>query len=157
MLLTIGLLSADRMTRTSSFTLCAALLLTPVAAYAFDTRVLGQIGTVDLAHVRGWKDTPRLRSEVEAQLRKAGKSAEEVNCLSWRFPGAWIKLGGDRAPPYVCHFGDKDLHMRWTVTLVDARGRRFDRASAAAKREASDLLLTHPVWRWAAPDANAEP
>jgi len=155
MLLTIGSLSADRVTR--SLLICAALLATPAAAYAFDTQTLGQIGTIELARVRGWKDTPRLRSEIDAELRKAGKSAEDVNCLGWRFPGAWVKLGGDRAPPYVCHFGDKDLHMRWRVTLVDARGRRFDRASAAAKRDAEDLRLTHPVWRWSAPDENAEP
>jgi hypothetical protein len=45
MLLTISPLSPDRMTRTSSFIVCAALLSTPAAAYAFDTRVLGQIGT----------------------------------------------------------------------------------------------------------------
>src|SRR4051812_32029953 len=108
--------------------LCAALFYIPAAAYAFDTQALGQIGTIDLAHVRGWKDTPRLRGEIEAALRKIGKSAEDVICLGRRFPGEWIKLGGDRAPPFVCHFGDKDLRMRWTVTLVDGRGHRFDRA-----------------------------
>jgi len=145
------------MRRRSAFLLCAALLCIPPAAYAFDTHTLGQIGTIELARVRGWKDMPRLRSEIEAALRKIGKSAEEVNCLGRRFPGEWVKLGGDRAPPYVCHFGDKDLRMQWTVTLVDARGRQFDGASAAAKRDASDLVLTHPVWRWSAPDENAEP
>ena len=126
-------------------------------ARGFDTRTLGQFGTVDLAHVRSWKNTPRLRKQIEAELRKSGKSADDVDCLGRRFPGTWKHLGGDRAPPFVCHFGTKDLHVSWTVTLVGKHGRRFIRPSARGRRNAKDYVSANPVWRWSAPDANAEP
>lgn len=141
--------------------LCCWSLLFCVGAFAgpsgFDGKTLGQIGTNDLAHVRAWGSSARLKSEIAGELIRSGKSAEEVICLGYRFPGTWRALGGDRAPPFVCHFGTRDLHINWTVTLTSPDGRRYIRGSRAAMRHATDLAQKNPVWRWSAPDDSASP
>lgn len=132
--------------------LCGIIAGFPFLAHAgprsFDTRVLGQFGTIDLAHVRAWSGDPKLSAEIKRELKRNGKAAEDVNCVGYRFPGSWAGLGGDRAPPFICHFGTRDLSVRWTVILTGPNGQRFWRASPKAMREAEDLIQTRPRWRW---------
>lgn len=127
------------------------LLASTVPASAFDTKTLGQGGSIALDDERLQAviaQASTLKQEVDAALARIGKKPEDVICSGMRFPSAWKELGGLRVSPYVCPIGDRWLQIRTTVTLLGQRGKVFPSASKEAMRRAEDVKETDPAWTW---------
>lgn len=66
------------------------------SAFAFDTRKLGQFGSLGVDELKEVIDqSPQLKQEVEEAVAKLGKKPEEIRCTGARFPGAWVGLSGN--------------------------------------------------------------
>lgn len=136
----------------------AAIAIVPETAPAFDGRSLGQRGTLSLADLKHlWARTPRLKREIEKEVRAQKKTPERIVCIGARFSGQWTYLGGERVSPFVCDFGSKSLHLNWRVSLRDAEGRMYESQTQEAMQRARSISQTRPTWRWTAPDHSEEP
>lgn len=132
--------------------LFAALSSLASPASAFDTRTLGQHGSITLDDL-----LPQLKSapaalarEIDQALAESNKKAEDVNCEGMRFPGSWEHLGGVRISPYLCEFPGKWLHIRANVRVIGKKGRVFQRVNRDAMRNAEDFQETGFKWSWSA-------
>ena len=125
----------------------AAPALSP--AYAFDTAKLGQQGSLlpeDKTAL--FKKSARLDSETAAEMKKLGKTVEDIPCGGMRFPGQWTELGGLRVAPYVCQFGERWLQIRAKVTVTGKGGKVYEQINAEAMRRATDVKETNWSWTW---------
>jgi hypothetical protein len=140
------------MTRTATIILALIFLLQP--ALAFDTRKLGQWGSLDLSDLDELiGKAPKLRAEVDAALAQAKKTAEQVKCVGQRFPGPWKELGGYRVAPYTCWFADdKWLNISADVKVIDKRGHAFTEPSDRAMKRAVKFIEGRPTWNWTEKD-----
>ena len=125
-----------------------ALLLGTSSALAFDTSKIGQ-GTLFLDDIaRLIAKSPRLQQETKEALAEANKKEEEVRCFGMRFPGPWKNLGGLRVSPYACDFGTKWLQIHATVRVTGHRGHAFERITATAMKNATNVSETNLNWKW---------
>jgi hypothetical protein len=127
------------------------LVLSSAPALAFDTTKLGQLGsiTLDMDEIAAViKQSPKLKGEIDAALKKIGKKPEHVICDGMRFPGTWKELGGLRVSPYRCQFGDKWLKINTKVRVIGKRGKVYERIDKAAMRGATDVKEITPTWAW---------
>ncbi len=132
--------------------LLAATLSLASPALAFDTRTLGQHGSITLDDL-----LPQLKSapaalgrEIDQALADSNKKAEDINCEGMRFPGSWEHLGGARISPYLCEFPGKWLQIRANVRVVGKKGRVFQRVNRDAMRNADDFQESGFRWSWSA-------
>src|SRR5438132_1702561 len=78
-----------------------ALLFATVPATAFDTRTLGQWGSITLDELMPrLSKSKKLTMEIKRTLAESSKTEEQINCIGQRFPGTWQALGGERVAPY---------------------------------------------------------
>jgi hypothetical protein len=118
-------------------------------AYAFDTTKLGQRGSLLPEDKEAlFKKSAKLNSEVAAEMKKLGKTIEEIPCDGMRFPGSWVELGGLRVSPYICQFGERWLQIRTKVVVTGKRGRVYEQTSPEAMKQAQDVRETNPTWTW---------
>ncbi|MEA2935545.1 MAG: hypothetical protein QOD74_2191 [Variibacter sp.] len=137
-----------RLTVAASIT---ALLVAATPAVAFDTKQLGQLGSIalDMDELAGViKQSDRLKHETDQALAKIGKRPDELMCDAMRFPGAWRGLAGLRVSPYICEFGGKWLKIVTRVRLTGKDGKSFARATKGAMRHATSIRETSPSWTW---------
>jgi predicted methyltransferase len=131
--------------------LLAALFVGITPATAFDTRALGQQGSLTLDDLFPLLDTvPALKKEVDQALAQSSKKAEDVLCDAMRFPGSWENLAGVRVAPYFCEFEGKWLHVRADVRVVGSKGRVFQRVNRDAMKNAEDVQERNLKWSWSA-------
>lgn len=131
--------------------LFAALFPLASPASAFDTRALGQQGSVTLDDLLPlFAKTPALKREVDQALVQSKKKAEDVLCDGMRFPGSWENLAGVRVAPYFCEFEGKWLHVRADVRVVGSKGRVFQRVNRDAMKNAEDVQESKLKWSWSA-------
>ena len=131
-----------------------ALVLLAAPALAFNTKKLGQWGSLDLSDLdKLIGQAPKLKAEVDAALTQVKKTAEEVKCVGQRFPGPWKELGGYRVAPYTCWFADdKWLNITANVKVTDKRGHAFDAPSERAMKRAVKFTEANPTWNWTEKD-----
>ena len=119
-------------------------------AHAFDTAKLGQQGSLlpeDKTAL--FKKSARLDSETAAEMKKLGKTVEDIPCGGMRFPGQWTELGGLRVAPYVCQFGEQRwLQIRAKVTVTGKGGKVYEQINPEAMRRATDVKETNWSWTW---------
>src|SRR5258708_20658658 len=126
-----------------------ALLLGTCSALAFDTSKIGQWGTLfldDLTPVVA--KSARLQQEINEALSQANKKQEELRSIGIRFPGPWKNLGGLRVSPYACDFGAKWLQIHAPVRVTVRRGQAFERITAKAMKNATNVSETNLKWGW---------
>jgi hypothetical protein len=129
------------------------LLLTVCRAEAFDTKALGQGGSLSLSDIKPLLDkSPRLKKEIDEALAVIKKSPDDVICSGRRFPGQWEQLGGERVSPYSCDFGGKWLVVHASVRLIDDSGRAYEAVTRKAMKNASKVSETNITWNWATED-----
>jgi hypothetical protein len=129
----------------------AALLFGIAPATAFDTRTLGQQGSLTLDDLFPLLDSvPALKKEVDQALAQSKKKPEDILCDGMRFPGSWEHLAGMRASPYYCDFDGKWLQIQATVRLTARNGRVYERVSRDAMKNAYNIRETGLKWTWAA-------
>jgi hypothetical protein len=140
------------MPRTVTAILALALLTS--TALAFDTKKLGQWGSLDLSDLdKLIGQAPKLKVEVDTALTQVKKTAEQVKCVGQRFPGPWKELGGYRVAPYTCWFADdKWLNISADVKVTDKRGHAFNEPSDRAMKRAVTFIETNPAWNWTEKD-----
>lgn len=131
-----------------------ALALLASAALAFNTKKLGQWGSLDLSELdKLIGQSPKLKAEVDAALAQVKKTAEQVKCVGQRFPGPWKELGGYRVAPYTCWFADdKWLNISADVKVIDKRGHAFTAPSDRAMKRAVKFIEDRPTWDWTEKD-----
>ncbi|MEA2907288.1 MAG: hypothetical protein QOI12_4675 [Alphaproteobacteria bacterium] len=128
-----------------------ALLLVATPAMAFDTTKLGQGGTLPLGDIMPLiGKAPQLKREVGEMLAQANKKPEDVICSGYRFPGAWVNLGGERVSPYTCDFGIKWLQIKATVRIIGRSRQVYDTITPAAMMNATRVSEIDPTWAWTA-------
>jgi hypothetical protein len=118
-------------------------------AYAFDTTKLGQRGSLlpeDKTAL--FKKSAQLERETAAEMKKLGKTVDDIPCDGMRFPGAWVELGGLRVSPYVCQFGERWLQIRTKVVVTGKRGKVYETINPEAMKQAQDVRETSPTWTW---------
>ena len=126
-----------------------APLLLASPAWAFDTSELGQGGSLLMGDLMPLlKQSPQLQREAGDAAAKANKKLDDVVCTGYRFPGQWTHLGGERAGPYDCDFGEKWLKLRTTVHVTNNAGHAYDEPSRSAMKNAAKILETNPKWEW---------
>jgi hypothetical protein len=129
--------------------LCLAVSAQMSDAHAFDTTKLGQRGSMAPEDKTAlFKKSAKLDSETAAEMKKLGKTVENVPCDGMRFPGAWVELGGLRVAPYVCQFGDRWLQIRAKVTVTGKGGKVYEQINPEAMRRATDARETNVTWTW---------
>lgn len=127
-------------------------------ARAFDTGELGMGGSLLLGDIMPLvEQSPALKREVAAEAAKIGKKPDEIICGGMRFSGQWRHLGGYRAAPYVCGFGDgRFLEIRAAVRLTGASGKVFEKATPGAMKNARRIHETKPTWKWLSEDPRSK-
>jgi hypothetical protein len=118
-------------------------------ARAFDTTKLGQQGSLlpeDKTAL--FKKSAKLDSETAAEMKKLGKTVDEIPCDGMRFPGAWKELAGLRVAPYVCQFGQRWLQIRAKVAVTGKGGKVYEQINPEAMRRATDVKETNWSWTW---------
>lgn len=125
------------------------LLLTLTPAFAFDSGQLGQLGSLTPEEKQAlFAKSPKLDSEVAAEMSKLGKKIEDIPCDGMRFPGAWKELGGLRVAPYSCQFGNRWLLIRAKVVLTGKGNKVFNQINREAMQQATDVKEIDPTWAW---------
>lgn len=129
--------------------LCLAVPAQIRAAHAFDTTKLGQRGSLASDDKEAlFKKSAKLESETAAEMKKLGKTIDEIFCDGMRFPGPWVELGGLRVAPYTCQFGERWLQIRAKVTVTGKGGKVYEKINAEAMRRATDVKETNWSWTW---------
>ena len=124
------------------------LVLGASPATAFDTRKLGQGGTLPLADIVALIGTaPALKREVKQALAQSKMKQDEVVCDGMRFSSQWTHLPGVPVSPYNCDFGSKWLQIQAIVQVTDRKGRTFETITPEAMKNATigPALITRPV------------
>jgi len=123
------------------------LLASP--AHAIDTSKLGSLGSLLPEEKEAmFAKSPKLKSEVAAELAKLGKTVSDVPCDGIRFPGAWKALGGVRVAPYTCQFGDRELTVKMKVVVTGKGGKVYPQINREAMQRATDVRESDPTWTW---------
>jgi hypothetical protein len=127
----------------------ALLVMSTASAFAFDTTMLGQGGTLRLADIQAVIDqSSKLRHEVNEAVAKSGKAPDSIICDGMRFPGSWKELGGMRVSPYHCRIGSKWLTIRTKVRVTDRQGKLYQSPNDKARNRANHVSETKPTWTW---------
>jgi hypothetical protein len=118
-------------------------------AYAFDTTKLGQRGSLLPEDKQAlFKTSAQLERETAGEMKKLGKTVDDIPCDGMRFPGSWVELGGLRVSPYACQFGNRWLQIRTKVVVTGKRGKVYEQISPEAMKQAQDVRETNPTWTW---------
>jgi hypothetical protein len=126
-----------------------SLLLLAVPAQAFDTRKLGQLGSLTSEEKQAlFAKSPKLDGEAAAAMSKLGKRIDDIHCDGMRFPGPWKEIGGLRVSPYLCEFGERWLQIRTKVVVTGKRGKVYEQITREAMQRATDVRETDPTWTW---------
>lgn len=120
----------------------------PPADTLFDSRRIEGVGTLALAEImRLVRQNQRLRDEVDAALREAAKSADEITCIGKRI-GNWKYLAGARVQPYTCKIGERWLEITADLRVSGAGGEHYSTVSDIAAQNATRVSETNPRWTW---------
>src|SRR5256886_17435775 len=126
-----------------------ALLLGTSSALAFDTRKLGQWGSLSLDDLTPLiANSAQLQQQINEALSEGNKRQEDVTCFGMRFPGPWKNLGGLRVSPYACDFGARWLQIHAAVRITNRRGQAFETITAEAMKNATNVSETNLNWKW---------
>jgi hypothetical protein len=132
-----------------------ALLLGTSSALAFDTRKLGQWGSLSLDDLTPViANSAQLQQQINEALSEGNKRQEDVTCFGMRFPGPWKNLGGLRVSPYACDFGTRWLQIHTTVRITDRRGKAFETITGTAMKNATNVSETNLDWKWTSVDSS---
>jgi hypothetical protein len=80
-------------------------------------------GSVEIDQVmRLAGQSPKLISEIQSELKEAGKTLSDVKCDAARLGRYWTHLGGLRIPPYTCEIGTRMLELSGAVEFYAEDG-----------------------------------
>ncbi|HWJ99817.1 MAG TPA: hypothetical protein VNR41_03810 [Xanthobacteraceae bacterium] len=93
---------------------------------------------------------PKLASEIKSSIREQRLRQTDIQCAGARFGNQWTYLGGDRAPPFTCHIGNRVLTIRSEIDFFDAAGRRIKGGmdNPSVFRKARSFKGKKPIWSW---------
>lgn len=121
----------------------------PPSDTLFDSRRIEGVGTLLLEDVMPLvRQAPRLRDEVDAALREANKTAQDVICIGKRIDGSWKFLAGARVQPYACKIGERWLEITAELRVSGAGGEHYSTVSDIAAQNARTIKETSPRWTW---------
>ena len=90
--------------------------------------------------------TPRLRDEVDAALREAGKKAHGHHRASASgIDGNWKHLAGARVQPYTCKIGERWLEITAELRISGAAGEHYSTVSDIAAQNATNDRRDQPA------------
>jgi hypothetical protein len=125
----------------------AILALAAVTALgAVPARADGTLGLDDVLAAVG--RTPKLVTEIQAELSKNNLKPENVTCLGARHGNHWTYLGGGRAAPYRCDIGQRSLNIEADRVYFDARGKSLGDVDKADPRRAKTFTEDNFRWTW---------
>ena len=128
-----------------------ALLLLAAPAYAFDTKRLGQLGSIamDMDEIHAViAQSPKLAREIDEAAAKINMKPAEIMCDGMRFPGSWKELGGIRVGPYRCQLGESWLKLNTKVIVMGRRNKIYKTITPEAMRRADKVKEADPTWTW---------
>jgi len=136
---------------TTSRRVRAALLLCSMALLpAVPARAEGSLGLAEV--LQAVKGAPKLLDEIDAERRKKDLKVDEVICTAARHGNQWQHLGGGRAAPYACPFGDRTVRVEADRTYFDVNGKRLGRLGQASDKtlftKAKSFRESNFRWTW---------
>jgi hypothetical protein len=92
----------------------------------------------------------RLANEIKSSIREQRLRQTDIQCAAARFGNQWTHLGGDRAPPFTCHIGNRALTINGKIDFFDADGRLIKGGmdNPAIFRKAHSFKGKKPNWSW---------
>jgi hypothetical protein len=110
----------------------------------------GSLGLAEvLEAVRG---APQLLNEMNAERRKKDLKLSDVVCSAARHGNQWTFLGGGRAAPYECPFGDRSVKIEADRTYFDINGKKLGRLGQASDKtlftKAKSFRESNIRWTW---------
>lgn len=107
-------------------------------------------GSLSLHEVRiAVRGDPKLVAEINNALKTSALKPEKVICSAGRHGNHWKYLGGARAAPYECTFGQRTLTIEADVTYYDAKGRPLGDVETADPRRAKTFREKNFRSTWA--------
>jgi hypothetical protein len=127
-----------------------AHFLTVVALAPPAARAEGSVGLEEV--LKAVKDTPKLLTQIDVELRKRDLKAFEAVCIAARHGDHWKYLGGGRAAPYECQIGDRTVMIEADRSYFDVNGKRLGRLGEASDKvlfgRAKSFRETNFRWTW---------
>jgi hypothetical protein len=120
------------------------------ALWSMPVQAAGSLGLDEVLKAVG--AAPKLVTEIEVALKRAGLKVGDVTCTGARHGNQWKHLGGRRAAPYECEIGDRGLRIDADRIYYDARAKRLGELGRASDRalftKAWSFRETNFRWRW---------
>lgn len=133
-------MSLRRLSEVATF--AGALLLLAGPAWAPGSLPLAEV----LEAVRSEAELVR---QIEVELRRRDLKVGEIACIAARHGNEWGHLGGGRAAPYECVFGDRTLTIEAERTYFDVNGRKLGHASENVLfNKAKSFRESRFRWSW---------
>jgi len=125
--------------------LCVVAMLWTTPGQAEGSLGLGEV-------LQAVQSAPNLLGEIDAERRKRDLKVGEVVCIAARHGNQWKHLGGGRAAPYECPFGDRILKIEADRTYYDVNGKKLGRFGQASDKalftRAKSFRETNFRWTW---------
>lgn len=141
--ISLSVCERNRMMWTRTFAAVFAALLGITAAFAE-----GSVGFDEVMQFAA--QNRKLAREIKNSIREQRLRQTDIQCAAARFGNQWTYLGGDRAPPFTCHIGNRVLTINGEIDFFDAAGRKIKGGldNPDVFRKARSFKGKKPAWSW---------